>query len=83
MHKLCELIRLLYVLQAVWIPANANSFLSETLVRKDQVQSVLEHQPVDVSECENPKVRPMFMSLLSSLTCSQAYGPDRYHLVRL
>ncbi|KAE9411253.1 endoplasmic oxidoreductin [Gymnopus androsaceus JB14] len=55
MHNLCRFFKLLLVLQALYIPAQANSFLSETLVRKDQVQSVLEHQPVDVSECENPK----------------------------
>ncbi|KAJ3880501.1 hypothetical protein F5051DRAFT_399555 [Lentinula edodes] len=54
-RKLCTFLKLLPVLQALWVPANAESFLSNTLIRKDQVQSVLEHRPIDVSECENPK----------------------------
>lgn len=29
------------------------SFLSDTLVRKDQVQNVLEHEPVQQTTCEN------------------------------
>ncbi|KAF5393259.1 hypothetical protein D9757_000769 [Collybiopsis confluens] len=47
-----SLLRFLPVLHQ-WTSVNANSFLSDTLIRKDQVQSVLEHRPVDVSECEN------------------------------
>ncbi|KAF9075420.1 hypothetical protein BDP27DRAFT_1257115 [Rhodocollybia butyracea] len=54
MHGLCTFFKLLFVLQTLWT-ANASSFLSETLIRKDQVQSVLEHHPVNISECENPK----------------------------
>lgn len=32
------------------------SFLSDTLVRKDQVQNVLEHQPAKVPSCKNAVV---------------------------
>lgn len=68
-RKLCTFLKLLPVLQALWFPANAESFLSNTLIRKDQVQSVLEHRPIDVSECENPKVR--FCGCSDISMCSQ------------
>lgn len=35
-----------------------NSFLSETLVRKDQVQNVLDYQPATAPSCKNAVVSP-------------------------
>ncbi|ETW80888.1 hypothetical protein HETIRDRAFT_410101 [Heterobasidion irregulare TC 32-1] len=35
------------------------SFLSDTLVRKDQVQNVLEHEPVQQTTCENTLTGPI------------------------
>ncbi|KAF5370868.1 hypothetical protein D9758_001902 [Tetrapyrgos nigripes] len=55
MHLSCRALRLLPILQVLWPSVIADSFLSDSLVRKGQVQSVLEHQPVHLSECENVK----------------------------
>lgn len=41
------------------------SFLSDTLVRKDQVQHVLEHQPVKVPSCKNAVVSTLFFPYAS------------------
>ncbi|TFK73936.1 endoplasmic oxidoreductin-1 [Pluteus cervinus] len=52
---LCRAIRFAAVLQALYsTPVTANSFLDDTLVRKGQVQSVLEHKPAQASQCSNP-----------------------------
>ncbi|KAK7472679.1 endoplasmic oxidoreductin-1 [Stygiomarasmius scandens] len=49
----CRLFRLLPILLPSVL---ADSFLSDSLVRKSQVQSVLEHQPaIRLEECENVK----------------------------
>uniref|UniRef100_A0A0W0F0D6 Endoplasmic oxidoreductin-1 n=1 Tax=Moniliophthora roreri TaxID=221103 RepID=A0A0W0F0D6_MONRR len=50
---LCRFFRLTAVLASLGPRVLADSFLTNTLVRKDQLQSVLEHQPVDYSECQN------------------------------
>ena len=46
------------------------SFLSDTLVRKDQVQTVLEYQPVRHASCKNAVV-----SRLVSLPWNMSYYP--------
>lgn len=43
------------------ISVHADSFLSETLVRKGQVQNVLEHQPVKHTSCQNAVVWLVFL----------------------
>jgi ERO1-like protein beta len=37
----------------VFVRAVPDSFLADTLVRENQVQNVLEHQPVKVPACEH------------------------------
>ncbi|KAF9263349.1 endoplasmic oxidoreductin [Marasmius fiardii PR-910] len=63
MRRSCRFMRLLPIL-SLWTSALADSFLSNTLVRKDQLQSVLEHQPVEASECKNtPPTGPIDATL--------------------
>lgn len=64
MHRLCRAMRLFPILPLLCTSALADSFLSNTLVRKDQLQNVLEHQPVEVSECKNtPPTGPIDATL--------------------
>ena len=64
-YSLCRALRVTLALQALSLVAasspfgssNSGSFLTDNLVRKDQVQSVLEHQPAQ-EICENAVVRP-------------------------
>ncbi|KAF5317346.1 hypothetical protein D9611_003883 [Ephemerocybe angulata] len=53
----CRALRYLYILQVFgWTVNGADSFLSDKLVRKGQVQNVLEHEPARQASCENSKL---------------------------
>ncbi|KAK1235593.1 endoplasmic oxidoreductin-1 [Marasmius sp. AFHP31] len=79
MHHLCRLLRLSPILSFLWSPVLADSFLSNTLVRKDPLQSVLEHEPVKVSECKNiPPTGPIDATLCDYETIEAVNG-DLFH----
>ena len=61
------------------------SFLSDTLVRKDQLQHVLEHEPAQSASCEKT-VRACLLRLLNSNRSerySSAHRAHRDYAVRL
>lgn len=61
--SLCRALRLALLIQAFGGTVQAtHSFLSEPLVRKGQVQDVLEHHPAKVP-CKNSSVRRLRLSL--------------------
>ncbi|KAJ7595030.1 hypothetical protein C8J56DRAFT_928239 [Mycena floridula] len=64
MAPLCQKLSLALFTHILWQTVSASSFLSDTLLRKHQVQNVLEHQPVKISECQNtPPTGPIDTTL--------------------
>lgn len=67
----CRTLQFIWILQAFgWTVHGADSFLSERLVRKGQVQQVLEHEPVrEAPSCENSEVRRLlgWLSICANL----------------
>ena len=60
--------------------ASDPSFLSDTLVRKDQVQHVLEHEPAQSASCQNT-VRVTLLSLAAAdlSTYGSTLAPSKPH----
>ncbi|KAI0075105.1 endoplasmic oxidoreductin [Panus rudis PR-1116 ss-1] len=54
-----------------------NSFLADTLVRKDQVQQVLEHQPVKEAQCQQVPTGPIETTLCDYETV-ESYNDQLY-----
>lgn len=61
----------LVFLNLLWQVVHATSFLSDTLLRKGQIQDVLEHHPAKHTECRNSKVHPPLVTKLVLIPCSQ------------
>lgn len=58
MKQMCRIYQIALVFHVFGWSAQANDlFLSDTLVRKGQLQDVLEHQPAKVPSCKNAVVR--------------------------
>lgn len=79
------LIALLLVITPTYATAGSgsDSFLSDTtLVRKDQVQNVLEHEPAQVADCRKV-VSASHISRDGGLNGMAAYGSHRNDQVRL
>ncbi|KAJ7023187.1 hypothetical protein C8F04DRAFT_1306139 [Mycena alexandri] len=81
------LCRAALILQLAWSPAaRANSFLSDSLLRKNPVHNVLDHQPARNVDCKNSIVRPRSMPPCKVITKSngaEADRPDRDDPLRL
>lgn len=80
------LLALILDFPGLYAPAYAKeSFLSDNLVRKDQVQNVLEHQPVKQAGCRHivSLTVPTLSGVHNSLTYRLANGSHRSHHVRL
>jgi len=59
----------------------ADSFLSDTLIRKDQLQTVLEHQPAKHSGCDNIPTGPIETTMCDYETI-ESVNDDLYHNLR-
>ena len=87
MRRLLYLHALFFFMPQWGIPltrASDASFLSDTLVRKDQLQHVLEHEPAQSASCEKT-VRPCLSCLSANRSehCSAAYRSHRDYTMRL
>jgi hypothetical protein len=87
MHRLLQL-HTLFLFLSQWGTTHTRaadaSFLSDTLVRKDQLQHVLEHEPAESASCENTVA--CLLRLLSrnrSKRCSAAHRAHRDYAMRL
>jgi len=83
MKPRCRLYKIALVFHVFGWSAQANDlFLSDTLVRKGQLQDVLEHQPAKVPSCKNAVVRS-FEVASTLIDFTVAHRPDRNHDMRL
>lgn len=83
MISLCRSFRLALLIQTFWpIVSAETSFLSETLVRKDQVQNVLSHQPVKISECKNTQPTGPIDTTLCDFETVESVNDDLFNTLK-